>query len=182
MRLPTSSYVYASTEKKIRKKSMYFSPWLYYKFFIFISDILGMVLLFANGLPVTNLTSCEFDVTKHHYSDVVMSAMASQITGVSVLCSIVCSGADKKASSKLSVTGLCERNPPVTAGGFRSQSASNAENISIWWHHHVFFFCKMLLLDRPLCNMASVWLIADWLVAASQLKATLEIADISQVF
>ena len=27
-------------------------------------------------------------------------------------------------------------NPPVT-GGFASQSASNAENVSIWWRHHV---------------------------------------------
>ena len=35
--------------------------------------------------------------------------------------------------SKLRVTGLCEGNPPVT-GGFPSQTASNAENVSIWWH------------------------------------------------
>ena len=33
------------------------------------------------------------------------------------------------------VTGLCEGNPPV-AGGFPSQRASNAENVSIWWRHH----------------------------------------------
>ena len=32
----------------------------------------------------------------------------------------------------LSVTGLCEGNPPVT-GGFPSQRASNTENVSIWW-------------------------------------------------
>ena len=37
-------------------------------------------------------------------------------------------------TSKLRVTGLCE-DPPVT-GGFPSQSASNAENVSIWWRHH----------------------------------------------
>ena len=40
-----------------------------------------------------------------------------------------------KKTSKLRVTGLCEVNPPVT-GGFPSQRASNAENVSIWWHHH----------------------------------------------
>ena len=45
-----------------------------------------------------------------------MSAMASQITGISIFCSIVCSGADQKKTQKLRVTGLCEGNPPVTGG------------------------------------------------------------------
>ena len=31
-----------------------------------------------------------------HYGDVIMSAMASQITGVSILYSTVCSGADQR--------------------------------------------------------------------------------------
>ena len=31
-----------------------------------------------------------------HYSDVIMSAMASQITGVPIVCSTVCSGADQR--------------------------------------------------------------------------------------
>ena len=39
-----------------------------------------------------------------------------------------------KKPSKLRVTGLCERNPPVT-GGFPSQKPSNAENYFIWWRH-----------------------------------------------
>ena len=38
-------------------------------------------------------------------------------------------------TSKLRVTGLCEGNSPVT-GEFPAQRASNAENVSIWWHHH----------------------------------------------
>ena len=58
------------------------------------------------------------------YIDVIMSAMASQITGVSSICSTVCSGADQ--SSKLRVTGLCEVNLAVT-GGFHSQRARDAE-------------------------------------------------------
>ena len=37
--------------------------------------------------------------------------------------------------SKLHVTGLCVGNSPVT-GEFPTQRASNAKNISIWWHHH----------------------------------------------
>ena len=31
-----------------------------------------------------------------HYSDVIMSVMAFQITGISIVCSTVCSGADQK--------------------------------------------------------------------------------------
>ena len=41
-----------------------------------------------------------------HYSNVIMSAMASQITGVSMVCSTVCPGAGQKKTSKLRVTGL----------------------------------------------------------------------------
>ena len=40
-----------------------------------------------------------------------------------------------KKTSKLRVTGFCEGDPPVT-DGLPSQRASNAENVSIWWHHH----------------------------------------------
>ena len=40
-----------------------------------------------------------------------------------------------KKTSKLRVTGLCAGNSPGT-GEFPVQMASNAENVSIWWHHH----------------------------------------------
>ena len=50
-------------------------------------------------------------------------------------------GCRSKETSKLSVTGLCVGNSPVT-GEFPAQMASNAENVSIWWRHH----------DRPLHN------------------------------
>ena len=33
---------------------------------------------------------------RYHYNDVIMSAMASQITGVSIACLTVCSGADQR--------------------------------------------------------------------------------------
>ena len=42
-----------------------------------------------------------------------------------------------KKTSKLRVTCLYEGNPLVT-GIFPSQRASNAGNVSIWWHHHAF--------------------------------------------
>ena len=44
-------------------------------------------------------------------------------------------GHRSKKAAKLRVTGLCTGNSPVT-GEFPAQMASNAENVSIWWHHH----------------------------------------------
>ena len=69
-----------------------------------------------------------------HYNDVMMGAIASQITSLTIVRSTVYSGADKK-TSKLRVTGLCEGNSPGT-GEFPTQMSSNAENVSIWWRHH----------------------------------------------
>ena len=63
-----------------------------------------------------------------------MSAMVSQITSFTIVYSTVYSGADKKI--KLCVTGPCAGNSPVT-DEFPSQTARNAENVSIWWRHHV---------------------------------------------
>ena len=43
-------------------------------------------------------------------------------------------GRGSKKTSKLRATGLCAGNSPAT-GEFPAQMASNAENVSIWWHH-----------------------------------------------
>ena len=64
-----------------------------------------------------------------------MSAMASQITSLSIVDSTVYSRRRSKKTSKLRVTGLCEWNSPVTCE-FSAQMASNAQNVSIWWRHH----------------------------------------------
>ena len=40
-----------------------------------------------------------------------------------------------KKTPKLHVTGLCSGNSPET-GEFPAQMASNAKNVSIWWHLH----------------------------------------------
>ena len=61
-----------------------------------------------------------------HYSDVIMSAMAFQITGISIVCSTRLFRRRSKKTWKLRVTGLCEGNPPVT-GGFPSQRANNED-------------------------------------------------------
>ena len=67
-----------------------------------------------------------------HYTDVIISAKTSQITGVSMVCSAVCSGADQRkhqSSATLAFVRGIHR-------WFPSQRASNAENVFIWWRHH----------------------------------------------
>ena len=101
--------------------------------------------------PMRRATNVQWNTTlleqpakkSFHYSDVIMSMMASQITSLTIVYSTVYSA---KKISKLRVTGLCEGNSPVT-GEFPAQSASNAENVSIWWRHHadtghVLSWCK----------------------------------------
>ena len=81
---------------------------------------------FEELLLTLNADEMNFEqIFSTHYSDVIISVMASQITGVSIVYFTVCSGTDKKYPSKLSVTGLCEGNSPVI-GEFPAQRASNA--------------------------------------------------------
>ena len=82
-------------------------------------------------------------VVLSHYSDVIMSAMASQITGVSTVCSTVCLGADqRKHRSCLSVAFA------MRIHWFPSQRASNVENVFIWWRHHVASFDLLTHIPR----------------------------------
>ena len=70
-----------------------------------------------------------------HYHDVIMSTMASQITSLTDCLHSQLFRRRSKKTTKLSVTGLCAANSPVT-GEFPIQMASNAENVSISWRHH----------------------------------------------
>ena len=89
-----------------------------------------------------------------HYNDVIMSAMASQITCHTVVYSTVYSRRRSKKISKLRVTGLCKRNSPVT-GEFAAQRASNAENFSIWWRHHVLMSVLWVTVTWSICSVSS---------------------------
>ena len=64
-----------------------------------------------------------------------MSAMASQITGVSIVCSTVGSDTDQRKHQSSALLALSAGNSPVT-GEFPAQQASNADIVSIWWRHH----------------------------------------------
>ena len=62
-----------------------------------------------------------------YYNDVIMSAMASLVTCLTIVYSTVYLRRTSKKTSKLSVAGLCEANSPVN-DEFPSHRASNAEN------------------------------------------------------
>ena len=63
-----------------------------------------------------------------HYSDVIMGAIASQITSLTIVYTTVYSDADQRKYQAPRHWSLC--------GEFPAQMASNAENVSIWWRHH----------------------------------------------
>ena len=68
-----------------------------------------------------------------------MSAMASQITGVPIVYSTVCLGADPRkhqSSASLAFVRVIHRWPVNSPHKGPVTRASNAENASIWWRHH----------------------------------------------
>ena len=71
-----------------------------------------------------------------HYADVIMIEMASQITSLAIVYSIVYSDADQRKHQSSASLAFCAGNSPGT-GEFPAQMASYAENVSIWWRHHV---------------------------------------------
>ena len=72
-----------------------------------------------------------------------MSAMASQITSLTIVYSTVYSDADqRKHQSSASLATL-------VTGEFPAQMASNAENVSIWWRHHEMDCCQSATKPVP---------------------------------
>ena len=92
----------------------------------------------------------------YHFNDVIMGAIASQITSLTIVYSTVYSDADQRkheSSASLTfvrrVTDLCAGNSPGT-GEFPAKMASNGENVSIWWRHHdARLNCTDILLITP---------------------------------
>ena len=93
-------------------------------------------------------------LTTAHYSDVIMSAMASQITGLAIVYSTVYSGENQRkdqiSASLAFVRGIHRRQ----ATEVPAQRASSAENVSIWWRHHEFpVQTKVSLGSELLCKL-----------------------------
>ena len=97
-----------------------------------INSALSVDVIFAD----TAMTGSHHVYVRKHYDDVIMGAMATQITNQTTVCLLNRLFRRKsKRTSKLRVTGLCVGNSPET-GEFPAQMASSAENVSIWWRHH----------------------------------------------
>ena len=89
-----------------------------------------MIVFTLKSSPMMRYSVAECTGCRHHYSDVIMGAIASQITSLTIVYSTVYSGADqRKHQSSPSLA--------FVTGDRWIQMASNAENISIWWRHHV---------------------------------------------
>ena len=71
-----------------------------------------------------------------HYGDVMMSTIASQITSLAIVFSTVYSD-QRKHQSSASLAFVWE-----LTGEFPAQTASYAQNVSIWWRHHEFLLLK----------------------------------------
>ena len=79
-----------------------------------------------------------------HYSDVIMGAIAYQVTSLTIVYSTVYSDADQRKHQSFASLAFVR--------GFHRGPGSNAENISIWWRHH----------GIPLLLVEAEWL--KWLV------------------
>ena len=70
----------------------------------------------------------------HHYSNVILSTMAPQITGVSIVCSTYVPAQINENIKVPRHWHLC---------GEFAQKASNTKDDTIWWRHHDIMFTKM---------------------------------------
>ena len=77
-----------------------------------------------------------FKFTKH-YCDVIMSAVSSQITDVSIVCSSVCSGADQRkhqsSASLAFVMGIYRWPVDSLHKGPVTRKTSPSDDVIMWW-------------------------------------------------
>ena len=70
-----------------------------------------------------------------HYSDVIMGAMAPQITSITIVCSSAYSAAHQRKHQSSASLAFLRGNHRRSVNSPKKR-ASNAENVSIWWRHH----------------------------------------------
>ena len=96
----------------------------------------------------------------HHYNDVIMGTVASQITSLTIVYSTVYSDADQRKHQSSASLAFCAGNSLRTRE-FPAQMASYTENVSIWWHHHdgLMSMCPgSNSVDKPIFSCIPVWL------------------------
>ena len=108
-------------------------------------------------------------VGSQHYSDVIMSAMASQITDIPIVCSTVCSSADQRKGNTKAPRHWPLWGESTGDQWFPSQRVSNAENVSIWWRHYKWIFlqehglqCKIYVKIHINLQGFLTWLLIGW--------------------
>ena len=84
------------------------------------------------------LTRVKFIPMNFHYNDVIMGAMASQITSLTIVYSTVYSGEDQREHES-------------------SASLAFVENVSIWWRHHVDSMLNLLWEIDPFIQYLNWW-------------------------
>ena len=94
-------------------------------------------------------------LASRNYSDVIMSAMASQITGVSTVYSTVCSGADRSFASPAFVRGIHQWPVNSPHKGPVTQSMFPFDDIIMINVFHV-------LLVRVQHRLASLYILTPW--------------------
>ena len=93
--------------------------------FVSLTIVQSMMSSMELGINNNSRYSCHINLS--HYSEVLMSAMASQITDVSIVCSTENITAPFHFPWRGSTGDRC----------ISSQRASDAGNVPIWWRHHV---------------------------------------------
>ena len=117
----------------------------FYQKFLELHFISFQLSIFHGVLPIKCYSAKHQNsrsIKNNHYSDAIMSVMASQIASLIIVYSTAYSGVDKK-NIKAPRTGLFDGNSVVT-GEFPAQRASNMKNVSIWWRHHE---CRLLVIE-----------------------------------
>ena len=94
----------------------------------------SVTLMWRHGNAICNQRKWETEAL--HYNDVIMSAMASQITSLTIVYSTVYSWHRSNEAPKLRVTYLCEGNSPVI-GEFPHKGPASQRMLpfddGIWW-------------------------------------------------
>ena len=97
-----------------------------------------------------------------HYSDVIVGAMASQITNLKIVYLTVYSGVDQIKHESSAQWPLCGEF--TGERGIPRKNASNEENVSIWWRLHGGVLGVLAPGEANWCNksLARVWISAWW--------------------
>ena len=105
-----------------------------YKWFFILCSCLSKIVNATKTMRVDKKQKWMVVNIASHYIDVIMTTMASQISSLTVVYSIVYSGAGQRKHQSSALLAFVEL---TGTGEFPAQRASNAENVSIWWRHHM---------------------------------------------